>query len=139
MFDRGSGRSSQIHQSGLRRLRNMTHTTDGNRIPIDRTVQRAIPKLTEEHEITVRAEGETFSGPVVRIDAYSDSVDVNRVVQFNITYKHHIDGTDWEPWKVYLIEEPADCYRVNVVLYNGDKSRTHNLDQPDEIEITLSK
>lgn len=114
----------------------MVQTTEHSSVPFDRTVQRDNPELTDDHEITVRAEGETFSGPVSRVDTYSDSVDVERVVRFNMSFKHHIDGPDWEPWKGYLIEEPADTYRVNVVLFNSDKSRTRNLDQPDEIEIT---
>lgn len=116
----------------------MAQATD-SRVPFNRVVQRDIPELTEEHELAVTVGNETFSGPVVRIDIYGDSTDVERVVQFNMSYKHYIDGPGWEPWKAYLVEEPAGSYRVNVVLFNGDKSRTRNLDAPDKIDITHSE
>lgn len=116
----------------------MAQATDSSLVPFDRTVQRDIPELTDDHEITVAVDGETFQGPVVRVDTYGDTTDVERVVQFNMTYKHHIDGPDWEPWKAYLVEEQAGYYRVNVVLFDGDKSRTRNLDTPVKIEWASS-
>ncbi len=104
-------------------------------VPFDRTIETDIPVLTDDHEITLTVGDETFNGPVVRIDTYSDAVDVERVVQFNVSYKHRIGGPDWEPWKVYLIEEPRGFYRATLVLFNGDKSLTRNLDPPDEIAV----
>jgi hypothetical protein len=61
-----------------------------------------------------------------------------RVVQFNPTVKQQIDGPDWTPWKVYLVEEPAGVYRTNLVLSDGSKSRSRTLDQPDEIDVAHS-
>ncbi|WP_248910053.1 hypothetical protein [Halocatena marina] len=116
----------------------MTQGTDTSRIPSDRTVYQDIPTLTDGHEITIVVSDETFTGPVGRVDTYGDSVAVERVVQFNMNYKHRIDGPSWTPWKAYLIEEPAECYRINVVLYNGQASRTRTLDAPDEIHIRQS-
>lgn len=115
----------------------MAQTTKHSSVPFDRTIETDIGELTDDHEITVRVGEETFTGPVTRIDTYGDSTDVERVVQFNISYKHRING-GWEPWKVYLVEEPAGVYRANLVLYNGEESnsRTRNLDAPDEIEIS---
>lgn len=114
----------------------MAQTTEHSSVPFDRTVETDIDELTDDYEITVWAEGEAFSGSVARIDTYSDSTDVERVIQFNMNYKHYIDGPDWEPWKAYLVEEPAGVYRVNLVLYNGDASTSRNLDAPDEISIS---
>lgn len=115
----------------------MAQTTDHSSVPFDRTIEMDIGELTDDHEITVRVGDETFTGPVTRIDTYGESTDVERVVQYNISYKHKINGPGWEPWKAYLTEEPAGYYRVNLVLYNGaeSKSRSRTLDQPDEIEI----
>lgn len=102
----------------------------------DRLVNRDIGTLdADAHEITATVDGETFDGPVTRIDTYGDTTDVERVIQFNISYKHYIDGPDWKPWKAYLIEEPAGIYRLNVVYYNEDASRTRNCTGPSEIEI----
>lgn len=95
-----------------------------------------LPELIEDHQLIATVDGETFSGPVVRIDTYGDTVDVERVVQFNMNYKHRIDGPDWEPWKAYLIEEPVGIYRLNMVYYNGDASRTRNCTAPSEINIS---
>lgn len=113
----------------------MAQTTN-RKVNDDRIIRQDIPNLTDNHEITVRVGEETYTGSVTRIDTYSDSADVERAVQFNMSFKHRIDGPDWELWKAYLIEEPAGCYRVNVVLYDGGKSRTRNLAQPDEIDIS---
>lgn len=115
----------------------MSETTEHDSVPFDRTIQKDIAGL-DDHEITITVGDETFSGPVTRIDTYGDSTDVERVVQFNMSFKHQIDGSDWTPWKVYLVEEPAGYYRANFVLYNGDKSRSRNLDAPDEIDVTRS-
>lgn len=101
----------------------------------DRLVALNIPELTEDHEITATVDGEMFNGPVIRIDTYSSAVDVERVVQFNISYKHYIDGPEWEPWKAYLVEEPAGIYRLNIVYFNGDASRTRNCTAP-EIDVS---
>lgn len=106
----------------------------------DRLVTLDIGTLdTDAHEITATVDGETFSGPVVRIDTYGDTTDVERVVQFNISYKHYIDGPDWELWKAYLVEEPVEIYRLNIVYYNGDASRTRNCTGPSEIEISFNE
>lgn len=113
----------------------MTQGTDTSRIPYDRTVNRDISMLTDNHEIEIVVSDETFTGLVTRVDTYGNSVAVERVVQFNMNYKHHIDGPGWTPWKAYLIEEPAERYRINVILYNGQASRTRTLDAPDEIDI----
>jgi hypothetical protein len=106
------------------------------RVNDDRIIRQDIPELSDNYEITARAEGETFAGSVTRIDTYGDTTDVERVVQFNMSFKHHIDGPDWVPWKAYLVEEPTGCYRINVILYNGSRSRTRNLDAPDDIDVT---
>lgn len=113
----------------------MAQTTEHSSVPFDRTIETDIGELTDGHEITLTVGRETFSGPVTRIDPYSDAVDVERVVQFNPSFKHRISGPDWVPWKAYLIEEPTGFYRANLVLFNGDKSRTRNLDAPDEIVV----
>lgn len=115
----------------------MAPTTEHSSVPFARTIERDIGELTEDYKITVTVGDETFAGPVTRIDTYSDAVDVERVVQFNMSYKHRINGPDWEPWKAYLVEEPAGIYRANLILYNGEesKSRSRNLDAPDEIVV----
>lgn len=105
----------------------------------DRLVEYDIGEITKDHTITTGVDGETFSGPVTRIDSYGDTTDVERVVQFNMSYKHYIDGPDWEPWKAYLVEEPAGIYRLNVVFYNGEASRTRNCTGPSEITVSSSE
>lgn len=114
----------------------MAQATEHSSVPFDRTIETDIEELTESHEITVQTEGETFSGPVTRIDTYGDTTDVERVVQFNMNYKHKINGPDWEEWKAYLVEEPAGVYRANLMYYNGTASRSRNLDAPDDISIS---
>lgn len=101
----------------------------------DRAVSVDLGAINEDNEITVSVGDETFSGRVTRIDTYSDAVDVERVIQFNISFKQYLDEPEWEPWKAYLVEEPAEIYRVNVVLSDGSKSRTRNLDAPNEIVV----
>ena len=113
----------------------MAQTTETSSVPFDRTIKRDIPELTDNHELTLTVGEETFSGPVTRIDTYGDSTAVERVVQFNTSFKHQLDGPEWEPWKVYLVEEPAGYYRANLVLFNGEKSRSRNLDAPEEIDV----
>lgn len=102
----------------------------------DRLVEYDIGEITPDHTIAATVDDETFTGPVARIDTYGGTTDVERVIQFNISYKHYIDGPDWEPWKAYLVEEPAGIYRLNVVLYNGEASRTRNCTAPSDITIT---
>lgn len=101
----------------------------------DRTIRHDMPEIADDDRISITVKGETFTGPITRIDTYGETTDVERVVQFNTSFKYRIDGPDWEPWKVYLIEEPAGVYRVNLVLYNGEISRSRTLDQPDEINV----
>lgn len=101
----------------------------------DRAVSVDLGDINKDNAITVSVSDETFSGPVTRIDSYSDGVDVERVIQFNISFKQYLDGPEWEPWKVYLVKEPAGVYRANLMLYDGEKSRTRNLDAPDEIVV----
>lgn len=101
----------------------------------DRRIRLDLGPIAKDDGITATMADETFSGPVTRIDTYGDTVDVERVVQFNMSYKHKIDGPDWEPWRAYLVEEPAGIYRLNILLHNGDVSRSRNLDAPDEIVV----
>lgn len=116
----------------------ITNMAQATQVNDDRSVRLDLPELTDNHEIMLRVGDETWSGPVTRIDTYGDTTDVERVVQFNPSFKHQIPGPDWEPWKVYLVEEPAGVYRANLVLFNGEISRSRNLDQPDEIDVARS-
>lgn len=104
----------------------------------DRTIQRDLPEMTDDDEITLSVGDETFIGRVRRIETYGKTTDVERVVQFNMNFKHQIDGPDWAPWKAYLVEEPAGVYRANLVLSDGSTSRSRNLAQPDEIDVARS-
>ncbi|RRJ28970.1 hypothetical protein [Halocatena pleomorpha] len=76
-----------------------------------------------------------LKGGILSLVQDSDTVAVERVVQFNMTFKHRIDGPEWEPWKAYLIEEPEGRYRLNVVESEGDVSRTINHPAPSEIVV----
>lgn len=101
----------------------------------DRLVAIDVGTVDKDDTITVTVDGETFTGPVTRIDTYGPTTDVERVVQFNMNFKHHIDGPEWVPWKAYLIEEPAGRYRLNVVESEGNVSRTINQPAFDEIVV----
>jgi hypothetical protein len=104
-----------------------------------RTALFDVPTVSDGQTITVAAGGNTFSGEITRVDEYGDTTDVERVVQFNMNFKHQIGGPDWEPWKAYLIEEPADEYRLNVVESDGNVSRTDNMDAPTDISVESEK
>ncbi len=120
----------------------MTHTQRIEELDIpacndtDRLVSLDLGVIDKDDTITAAVEDEIFTGPVAGIDTYGETVDVECVIQFNMNYKHRIDGPDWEPWKGFLIEEPAGIYRLNVVLYNGEASRTRNCTGPSDITIT---
>jgi archaellum component FlaF (FlaF/FlaG flagellin family) len=100
-----------------------------------RTVSFDVPAVSDTQTITVAANGDTFSGEVTRIDTYSETTTVERVINYTITFKHHMEGDEWVPWKAYLIEEPAGIYRLNVVESDGSRSRTHNFDTLTDVTV----
>lgn len=97
----------------------------------------SVPTVAPDtHEVTITAENETYAGPVTRVDTYSDSVDVERVVQFRLTEGHQPqDG--WELWRGYFVEEPEGIYRVTIQESQIDESgkRSMHLSGPDAIDI----
>lgn len=105
----------------------------------DRTATLTVPAMSDSHDISVSVGDDTFSGTVTRIDLYGESTDVERVINYTITFKHHIDGETFEPWKAYLIEEPAGQYRLNVLYSDGSRSQTRNMDIPTSVSVDSEK
>jgi hypothetical protein len=99
------------------------------------TEKYAVPAVDDSHEIAVSANRETFTGTVTRVDMYGETTDVERVINYTITFKHQIDGDAWVPWKAYLVEEPAGAYRLNVVESDGHRSRTINHGRPTAVSV----
>jgi hypothetical protein len=104
-----------------------------------RTTSFDVPSVSGGETITVTAGGKTFSGEITRVDTYGETTAVERVISYTITFKHQIAGDQWEPWKAYLIEEPAGEYHLNVVESDGSVSRTDNMDAPTDVSVESEK
>lgn len=100
-----------------------------------RTAAFDIPSLSGGEMMSVSAGGEAFTGEITRVDTYGEKCEVERVISYTITFKHAIAGGEFEPWKAYLIEEPAGEYRLNVMESDGSVSRTENRDAPTSLEV----
>ena len=94
-----------------------------------------VPSVADRDEITVTVDEESFEGVVTRIDTYGETTDVERVINYTIRFKHRIAGDSYVPWKAYLIEEPTDEYRLNVVESDGSRSRTISHSTPTEVSV----
>lgn len=95
-----------------------------------------VPSVNDRDEITVTVTAnDTFGGTITRVDEYGETTDVERVINYTITFKHQIVGDEWVPWKAYLIEEPSDEYRLNVIESDGSVSRTKNYGRPATVSV----
>jgi hypothetical protein len=103
-----------------------------------RTTSLDVTQIDDSHDISVSVDTDTYTGTVTRVDTYGETTDVERVINYTITFKHNIDGPDWEEWKAYLVEEPAGEYRLNVVYSEGNYSRTENKDAPTDVVVSRS-
>lgn len=104
-----------------------------------RTTACDVPPVSDGQTVTVTTRDDSFTGTVTRVDTYSETTTVERVINYTITFKHEIAGEQFEPWKAYLIEEPTDEYRLNVCYSDGSVSRTENIDTLTGVSVESEK